>query len=234
MHDLELVLQPYDNHVSEAVKTLRTNIQFSGQGIKVIMFTSSQPNEGKSVVSFASAGSFAEIGKKTLYIDADIRKSVFVRRMHPRARGGEIYGLSQYLSGQKELSECIYHTNKDNLDIILSGPTAPDPTELFEGETFSELIAYARQNYDMVVIDTAPLGSVIDAAIIARECDGAIFVVECGYVGRRFLQKTRDQLLRTGVRVLGVVLNKVSNHKGGYYGSYYYGDYEDHYLDDDR
>ena len=215
---------PEDNdvRVEEAIKTLRTNIQFSGSGLKVIMLTSTVPNEGKSVISWKTACSFAQMGKKTLYIDADIRKSVLVQRMKP---DHETFGLSQYLSGQKTMAECIYHTNEPNLDVVFAGPYAPNPTELFEESVFEDLIQYGRDNYDMVVIDTAPLGSVIDAAIIARQCDGAIMVIESGNIGYKMLNKTKQQLARTGVKILGIVLNKVPMQKGSYYGSYYYGKY---------
>lgn len=215
---------PEDNdvRVEEAIKTLRTNIQFSGSGLKVIMLTSTVPNEGKSVISWKTACSFAQMGKKTLYIDADIRKSVLVQRMKP---DHETFGLSQYLSGQKTMEECIYHTNEANLDVVFAGPYAPNPTELFEESVFENLIQHGRDNYDMVVIDTAPLGSVIDAAIIARLCDGAIMVIESGNIGYKMLNKTKQQLARTGVKILGIVLNKVPMQKGSYYGSYYYGKY---------
>lgn len=211
-----------DTRLDEAIKTLRTNIQFSGSGLKVIMLTSTVPNEGKSIISWKTAESFAQMGKKTLYIDADIRKSVLVRRMKPDR---ETPGLSQYLSAQNTLEESIYETNVPNLDIVFAGPYAPNPTELFEEEAFSTLIEYGREHYDAVVIDTAPLGSVIDAAIIARSCDGAIMVVESGNIGYKMLNKTKIQLQRTGVKLLGVVLNKVPMQKGSYYGSYYYGKY---------
>ena len=188
-----------DTRIEEAIKTLRTNIQFSGRDIRTIMLTSAAPNEGKSEISWKIAVSFAQIGRKTLYIDADIRKSVFINRMHPDRH------------------------NIENLDVIFAGPYSPNPTELFEESLFGELISYARDHYDIIVIDTAPLGSVIDAAIIARFCDGAIMVIESGNVGKKMLSKTKNQLFHSGVRVLGAVLNKVPMQKGSYYGSYYYG-----------
>ena len=209
-----------DTRIEEAIKTLRTNIQFSGRDIRTIMLTSTAPNEGKSEISWKIAVSFAQIGRKTLYIDADIRKSVFINRMHPDR---QTCGLSQYLSGQKTMEECLYSSNIENLDVIFAAPYSPNPTELFEESLFGELISYARDHYDIIVIDTAPLGSVIDAAIIARFCDGAIMVIESGNVGKKMLSKTKNQLFHSGVRVLGAVLNKVPMQKGSYYGSYYYG-----------
>ena len=111
-----------DYGYNEAVKTLRTNIQFCGSNIKTIMLTSSMPDEGKSDISLALAQSLAQIGKKTLVLDADIRKSILVARYQ---LDHEVNGLSQYLSGQRTLEEVLYHTTTDNLDIIFSGPYSP-------------------------------------------------------------------------------------------------------------
>ena len=107
-----------DYNYKESIKTLRTNIQFCGSSIRAIMFTSSLPDEGKSDVSFALAESLAQIGKKTVLIDADIRKSVLVARYQLKC---EVAGLSQYLSGQKTLEDVVYQTNEENLSVILPG-----------------------------------------------------------------------------------------------------------------
>ena len=108
-----------DYHYNEAIKTLRTNIQFCGSGIRVIMMTSALPDEGKSDMAFALASSLAQIGKRVLLIDADIRKSVLVSRYQLE---DEVCGLSQYLSGQKPLEEIRYATSVENLHMIFSGP----------------------------------------------------------------------------------------------------------------
>ena len=166
-----------DYQYEEAMKTLRTNIQFSGNGLKVIMLTSTMPDEGKSEISSQLAISMAQTEERVLFIDADIRKSVLVSRFKV---GQQIYGLTQYLTGQRLLREVLYHTNLLNLDIIFSGPMAPNPAELLGEDAFSKLIAWARNEYDTIIIDTPPLGNVIDGAIIAQRCDGAILLVESG------------------------------------------------------
>ena len=109
---------------NEAFKTLRTNIQFSGDDIKVIAFTSCTPNEGKSNVTFNLARSFAENDKKVLLIDADLRKSVLVGRYKI---GAVEAGLTNFLAGQAELDEALHETNVENMHLILSGPYAPNP-----------------------------------------------------------------------------------------------------------
>ena len=118
-----------DYYYSEAIKTLRTNLQFCGRSIKVIMLTSATPDEGKSDISFALAQSLAQIGKKTLLVDGDIRKSVLPARYQITQ---EINGLSQYLSGQRDLEEIIYETSEKNLSVIFSGPYSPNPAEHLE------------------------------------------------------------------------------------------------------
>lgn len=213
-----------DYAYNEAIKTLRTNIQFSGTDMRVIMFTSSVPNEGKSEISFNLASSSAQLGKKVLLIDADIRKSVFVSKYQMNRK---VDGLSQYLSGQKTKEETIYETNIKGLDMMLAGPLCPNPTELLEEKPFRELISWARECYDFVIIDTPPMANLIDGAIIGKSCDGAVIVIESGGISYRVLQKVKRQLERSDCRIIGTVLNKVDIHQGSYsyYGKYgkYYG-----------
>ena len=217
-----------DYQYEEAMKTLRTNIQFSGSGLKVIMLTSTMPDEGKSETSSQLAISMAQTEGRVLFIDADIRKSVLVSRF---GFGQQIYGLTQYLTGQKLLGDILYHTNLPNLDIIFSGPMAPNPAELLGEDAFARLVEWARNEYDTIIIDTPPLGSVIDAAIISQRCDGAILVVESGALSYRLVQKAKNQLERTGCRILGAVLNRVDMAGSGYYHRYYgkYSKYSKYY-----
>lgn len=216
-----------DFKTNEAYKTLRTNILFSGEDIKVIAFTSSVPNEGKSSTSFHLAKSFAEDGKKILFMDADIRKSVILAR---HEADQEVVGLTHYLSGQDTKEDVIYASNIEHMDVIFTGQVAPNPAELLGTEKFKELIAYAREQYDYVVVDCPPLGSVIDAAIIAKECDGAVIVIESDNVSYRLIQKVKTQLEVSGCKILGAVLNKVDMSRTGYmyYGKGYYGNYGDY------
>ncbi|MGN0158874.1 MAG: CpsD/CapB family tyrosine-protein kinase [Brotaphodocola sp.] len=206
-----------DYNYNEAIKTLRTNIQFCGSSIRTIMFTSSLPDEGKSELAFDTAVSLTQIGKKVLLVDADIRKSVLVARYQ---LGREVYGLSQFLSGQKTLEEVLYKTNIENLDVIFAGPYSPNPAELLEEDLFSQMLEYAKQYYDCIIIDTPPMANLIDGAIVARHCDGAIMVIESGAISYRLEQKVKNQLEKSGCRILGAVLNKVDIHHESYYGKY--------------
>lgn len=218
-----------DYFYEEAIKTLRTNIQFAGMDIKTITVTSCYPNEGKSDIAFQLAKEIGNMNKRVLLIDADIRKSSMASRYQVKHR---VNGLSQYLSGQVERSEMFYTTNFPNLDIIFAGPMAPNPSELLEQASFEALMEFTRSFYDYVLVDTPPVGSLIDAAVVAKHCDGAILVIESELVSRRVAEKAKDQLEKSGCRVLGAVLNKVDVRKDRYYSKYsskygaYYGNSE--------
>ena len=118
-------------------------------------------------------------------------------------------------------------TNLKNLDVVFSGPYSPNPAELLEEDLFLKLIALGRETYDYVIIDTPPMGALIDGAIVAAQCDGAVMVVESGAISYRMEQRVKEQLEMSGCRILGVVLNKVSREEGTYYKRYYgrYGKY---------
>ncbi len=214
-----------DFKANEAFKTLRTNILFSGKDIKVLTLTSSTPNEGKTSVSFQLASSFAAADNRVLFVDADIRKSVIAGRYKV---DGNTYGLTHYMTGQRAMEEVICQTDIKNMDIILAGPVSPNPTELLGGPLFAKLLEEQRDNYDYIIVDAPPLGSVIDAALIARYVDGAIIVVESAVISYKMLQRVKEQLEKSECRILGVVLNKVDMEHDAYYGNYYgkyYGKY---------
>lgn len=223
-----------DYFYEEAIKTLRTNLQFSGKSNKVVLLTSVHSNEGKSDISFNLAVELGKAGKKVLLIDADIRKSVYKSRYNIKE---ETQGLSQYLSGQVEqIDQVVCKTNYDNLYMILAGPYAPNPTEMLGDEQFGQLLKAARQVFEYVIVDTPPLGTVVDAAVIAQYCDGALMVIESDSTSYRACQKVKNQLERSGCKILGAVLNKVSSkgrssyysRYGRYYGAYY-GNKEERY-----
>lgn len=218
-----------DYRTREAYKTLRTNIEFSGSDIKTIAITSCTPNEGKSSVAMELARAFAEAGKKTILVDADLRKSVLVGRYKT---GAVRHGLTHALIGRESLETVMCMTNVQNLYIIFSGPVPPNPSELLGGTKFQETIRKLREQFDYVIVDTPPLGSVIDAAVAARNCDGTILVIENNAISYRFAQRVKDQLDKSESRILGVVLNKVDMNTRGYYGHYgrYYGKYYGRYY----
>jgi len=208
-------IKKMDYYGQEAYKTLRTNVQFLGKDTKVVAFTSCMPNEGKSSVTFNLAYSMAEAGKKVLFIDADLRKSVLIGR-YKISDGGK--GLSHFLSGISPIDEVLANTNVPNLSMIVSGPVPPNPSELLQTELFKSFISATRQLYDYVFIDTPPLGSVIDCAVVARYCDGIILIIEANKNSYKFVQKVKEQIDMTDCKLLGAVINKVNiAKKKGYY-----------------
>ncbi len=205
--------------LEEYYNSIRTNIQFSGRNLKVIALTSAQSGEGKSTTSVNLAISFARAGFRTLLIDADTRNSV----MSGTFKSNERYqGLTSFLSGNAELSDVICDTSIDNLMILPAGQVPPNPTSLIQNDNFKSMIETVRGLYDYVIIDTPPLGLVIDAAILAHHSDASLLVVKVGADKRRTVTKLKEQLEQSGSVFLGVILNKYDIHldKYGSYGSY--------------
>ena len=207
-----------DYRSNEAYKTLRTNIEFSGADNKVIVLTSCTPDEGKSTVSLNLSISLAESGKRVLFIDADLRKSVLTGRHRVME---EVKGLSHFLSGQAEVDEVMYKTQEEGLIVMFAGVVPPNPSELLGQKRFEALISSARKVYDYIIIDAPPLGSVIDAAVIARVCDASVLVTAANAVSYKFARTVKEQLEKTGCPILGVVLNKVDMKQNKYYEKYY-------------
>ncbi len=208
-----------DRMYQEAIKNLRTNLSFVGMNIKCIAITSCFPNEGKSDVSFQLARELGNIDKRVVLLDADIRKSAYVSRY---SVGTQVKGLSHYLSGQAELDEVVCNTNYPNMDIVFAGSMAPNPSELLESEAMRDMIARLREEYDYILIDTPPVATMSDAMIVAKWCDGTVLIIESAKVSYRIAQKAKQQLMSTGCRLLGAVLNKVDTSGSSYYNKYGY------------
>ena len=203
----------------EHYNAMRTNIQLSGDNLKVLAISSVKPGEGKSTTSTNIAWAFARAGYKTLLVDADIRNSVMSGVFKSREK---ITGLTDFLAGTTDLSHGLCDTNVENLFVIQAGPVSPNPTALLQSENFHAMIDTLRKYFDYVIVDTAPIGMVIDAAIITQKCDASILVTEAGETKRRDVLKAKEQLEQTGASFLGVVLNKFNTEveKYGAYGVY--------------
>ena len=183
-------------------------------------FTSSIQDEGKSETSFQLAISFAKLDKKVLYVDADMRKSVFTTRYQIKEN---VQGLSQYLSGQNT-EDIVYKTNIKNMDVVFAGPYAPNPAELLYENKLDEFIKKQRLQYDYIIIDAPPLANIVDAAVIGRCVDGAVIVVKSATVSQRMVKRVKDQLEKVNCKIIGAVLNGVEMKKNSYHYKYY-GDY---------
>ena len=218
MKKVNLSIEKKSYGVREAIRTLRTNLQFCGDDKRVILVTSCVPREGKSSVSVALAESIADMGKSVILVDADIRNSVMASKLQIT---GADKGLSHFLSGQCVLADVIMATNIPKFHILF--PDRGSESDRASGiQTFSGMLESMKNVYDYIIIDCPPLGLVIDAAIIGHQSDGAIIVVEAGKTKYRLVQNVKDQLENSGVSVLGVVLNKVERkNQKGYYNKYY-------------
>lgn len=207
----------------EAYKVLRTNILFCGikKPIKTLSITSNGSGEGKTTTSINLAVSVAKSGKKALLVDADMRKPASCKQF---GDNGE-KGLSSLISNNATLDEVIKKTNISNLYFIACGPKPPNAAELVGASEFNRFVETVREQFDMVIIDTPPLGSVIDSAIIASQTDGSILVIETNSVSHKHVVRIKEQLEKANARVLGVVLNKMNKSEyKNYYNNYnYYG-----------
>ncbi len=202
---------------NEAFKTLRSNILFCSKDVKTILVTSTHENEGKSTIATELSKSLSDINKKTLLIDADMRKSVILRH---NLKNQGVLGLSEYLSGQAEFNEVLYETQIPQFNVIFSGRFPPNPVELLSSGTFAELLEFATKNYDYVVIDSPPLAPVIDASVISSYCDGAVLVISQDKIRINEAIIAKEQLKKSGCKILGAVLNE-TNPKGKYANGYY-------------
>ncbi|MDD7281487.1 MAG: CpsD/CapB family tyrosine-protein kinase [Erysipelotrichaceae bacterium] len=214
MREINLKLPGQNDYFTqEAYKVLRTNLQFCGQDIQVIALTSCNENEGKTTVTLNSASSLAELGKRVLVIDADMRKSVMAGR---NTNAKNVPGLSEVLTGMETINNCVCQVQYPSFWILFAGKYPPNPVELLNGKYFSQLIQDLRGIYDYILIDTPPLGDVIDAAVIAPNCDGTILVLGDNNVRYRKAQEVKSQLEKAGSKILGVVRNNTRKKKGSY------------------
>lgn len=204
---------------AEAMKTLRTNILFSGADIQTIALTSYSAAEGKSTVAFQLAASMAQTGKRVLLLDADLRGSVLANRLKVR---GAVKGLSHYLSGMANANELLYETDVAGMYIMFAGPRVPNAAELLGSKSFPTLITALKDVFDYIIVDAAPLGQVIDCAVMAPSLDGVLMVVDANHNSYKLEQRIKAQLEKSGGKILGVVLNRVDfKDKQGYYGKAY-------------
>lgn len=214
---------------TEAFRTLRTNIQFSSidKEIKTIIITSSTPSEGKSTTAVNLAGIIAQGEKKVLLIDCDLRKP----KIHNIFNISNREGLTNVLVGNKKIEEVAYkYEGFKNLEIITSGPVPPNPAELLGSDRMKRFLVEVREKYDMVILDTPPVGVVTDSAVLSTIADGLIVVAAVAQTDMEDVIRGKELLDKVKANIIGVVLNKVpiggrSSYKYGYYTNYgYYGE----------
>lgn len=220
---------PKEIRINEALKTLRTNLMFSGPSVRAIGFTSFGPGEGKTTLSLQTAIAFAQLGKRVLLVDADLRKSVLAGQLRVR---NKVEGLSHYLSGLANVSDLLRETDIPGLYIMFAGMRVPNSTELLGSDNFVRLIPALKEVFDYVIVDTAPVGQVVDCALMAPHLDGVVMIIDATRNSHKLERRVKNQLEKSGGKILGVVLNQVDlSHERGYYGRYY-GDYN--YYSDEK
>lgn len=204
--------------VQEAYKTLRTNVRFflRGEGCRKLCITSSAAGEGKSITLVNLAISIAEAGDKVLLIDADLRRPALSRLLVEKATPG----LSGILAEMEDWDEAIRKDIYPNLDILFSGETPPNPSELLGSEKMEELIEAMAQRYDYILVDTPPVNVVSDACIVANLLDGVLMLVRKDRSRKDDIKRAVDSLRLTGAKPLGFVLNGVTLESGKTYGYY--------------
>lgn len=208
--------------IAEAFRSFRTNIQFSNidKQIKSLVITSSIPGEGKSTIAFNLALSTAQTEKRVLLIDTDLRKP----NIYSYIEIQDSVGLTNIIVQDMDYRE-VLHSKEDflNLDIIISGPVPPNPSEILGSEKMKSLMDELEQEYDMIILDSPPVGLVTDAAVLSTIVDGVIMVCAASKTKREDIGKAIDSLNKVNANIIGFVINKVKNKKGSIYSSYYNG-----------
>ena len=208
----------------EAINTICSSLSFVGPDLKRVMITSCRAHEGKSFTAMQVAIGMTRRGKRVLLMDADLRMSVLRTRYEIRLSGKGM-GLAHLLSGQCALEEALYGTNIPNLFLLPDGSSVKTPLTLLTAPRFGQLMDVLAERFDLVVVDTPPLNAVVDAADIARRCDGSLIVLEYNQTHAKALREAVEMLRKAGKPPLGCIINKenLSRLAKGRYSNYYYG-----------
>jgi polysaccharide biosynthesis transport protein len=203
----------------ESFRMLQTNLQFlnADDSLKVVVVSSSQSGEGKSTIAANLALAVAELGKRVLLVDADMRKPA----QHSIWRQGNYEGLSNVLSGQSDYKSATIEI-QPNLFLLTAGVVPPNPVVLLDSVQMSTLIAEWSNTYDLVIIDAPPLTVAADAAILGTQAGGLVFVLRPGVADKESVEYAQEILTQSKLKVLGMVLNAVDLDKQSRYNHYYY------------
>ena len=194
---------------NEAMNPLCTNLSYCGKDIRKIMITSRYAGEGKSYIAMNLLRTFSQLGKRTVLIDTDLRASGIQSDYRLRYSTQSHYGLSEYLSGICGLEEAVYQTHLPNTYMIPAGHEAPNPLQLLDTRLMGELIEQLAEQFDVVLVDTPPVGVLADAVALAKFCDGALLVVGYCKGKQQEIGDAVENIKQTGCKVLGAVFNGV-------------------------
>jgi capsular exopolysaccharide synthesis family protein len=228
-NEMLIVKNKPKSHISEAYRTLRTNIKFSSldKPLKTIMVTSAVPQEGKSTNTVNLALTIAESGKKVIVVDADLRVPV----IHKVFNSDSKPGITNVLVGNKTLSEVIKKADgiDSNLYYIPCGPIPPNPSELLGSERMKAIIEELKQQADTIIFDSAPVIGFADSLVLANQMDGVVLLLSSGQITRDAAKQAKSLLEKAKAKILGVILNKVDIKREGYYYYYHYYNYSKYY-----
>ncbi|MBC1565085.1 CpsD/CapB family tyrosine-protein kinase [Listeria booriae] len=204
--------------LSEQVRSIRTSITFSStERLKTLLVTSAEAGAGKSFLSTNLAISFADQDLRVLLVDSDLRRPT----THEYLRLLNTVGLSNYLTGQEELGNCIQHTIFENLYVITSGIIPPNPAELLSSEKMKNFVNTVSDMFDIVIFDAPPVLPVVDPLIIASLVDGVVFNIHSGRTDQQSAMKAVEKLKSVDSRIIGVVLNNKKRKDSAPYERYY-------------
>lgn len=219
--DVNVVAASPRSVVTETIRRVRSRIEFltSGKASPIITVTSSMPGEGKTFCALNLAAIFAYSGKKTVLVGFDMRKPGLNKVLNLNNHDG----LSNYLIGKASLEKITITMDQPNLWVIPSGPIPPNPAELIGSDNTSALFESLRANYDVIILDTPPMGIVSDPYLVARHADTVLFLTRQGYTIKEVFAHTIKNMQDEGIQHIGIILNDVDNNKSGYGYRYGYG-----------
>ncbi len=216
-----IVINRPKSGISEAIKTIRTNLQFSSidRKVKSILVTSSFSGEGKSFISANLAASFAQTGSKVLLVDCDMRRG----RQHIIFGLDNDEGLSNLLitNVSKKFGHYIQRTGIDNLYVLPMGVVPPNPSELLASDKNKQLTQILEDEFDMIIYDGVPVGGLTDSVIMADLVDKIVIVCAYKQTPMEMLQNTKRSLDNFKDKIAGVIVNKMPSPKNHYYNNYY-------------
>ena len=218
-HQLIVHEQP-KSPIAEAYRTLRTNIQYAkvdGE-LKVLLFTSAGPSEGKSTLAANTAIALAQTGQRVILVDCDLRKPVQHHVFELNKKG-----LTNCLVGESPAVELLQDTAVENLRVLTSGPIPPNPAELLGSARMGQAIEALKEAADYVVLDCPPTIAVTDACVLSRRADGVILVLDADQVRPEMAQKAKELLENAQANLLGTILNRAEVESEHSYYYYYYG-----------
>lgn len=218
-HKLVVHEQP-KSPIAEAYRTLRTNIQYAkvdGE-LKVLLFTSAGPGEGKSTVAANTAIALAQAGQKVILVDCDLRKPVQHHVFHLNKKG-----LTNCLVGESPAVDLLQETEVENLRVLTSGPTPPNPAELLGSSRMEQTVNALKEITDYIVLDCPPVIAVTDASVLSRRADGVVLVLDANQVRPEMAQKAKELLENAQANILGTILNQAEVEAEHSYYYYYYG-----------